>query len=153
MRTALGIAVSVMLVFAFLCHIAPAAMIRLFSRDPNVIAVGEEYLRIVSWNFVAAGTVFVASSMFQAIGNTVPSLICSFVRILMAIVPALLLARLPAFQLRWVWYLAVASVTTQVILILILLRGELRKRLAFAPVAEDLHGPEGAFAEAAKPAS
>ena len=51
---------------------------RVFSKDPAVIAVGDEYLRIVSWNFVASGVIFVASSMFQAMGNTMPSLIASF---------------------------------------------------------------------------
>ena len=157
MKSAMGIVVAVMLVFAVACHIAPAAMIGLFSRDPQVIAVGEEYLRIVSWNFIAAGAVFVASSMFQAIGNTVPSLICSFVRIGVAVVPALALARLPAFQLRWLWYLAVASVTLQVILSLLLLRMELTKRLAFevaAAAAEpEARGRGDAMAEAPEPAS
>ena len=42
---------------------------------------GDEYLRIISWNFVASGLVFVTSSMFQAMGNTIPSLLASFSRI------------------------------------------------------------------------
>jgi Na+-driven multidrug efflux pump len=63
--------------------------------------------------------VVVASSMFQAIGNTMPSLICSFLRIGVAVIPGLALARLPGFQLRWLWYLAVAGVTLQMILILL----------------------------------
>ncbi len=154
MKTALGMVVGVMLVFAALCHVAPAAMIGLFSRDPQVIAVGEEYLRIVSWNFIAAGAVFVASSMFQAIGNTLPSLICSFVRIAVAVIPALALARLPGFHLLWVWYLAVASVTLQMILSLLLLRIELRKRLAFELAVEPAaREGESALAGAAEPAS
>src|SRR5262245_2208874 len=78
-RSAVSIAVVVMVVFALLCHIAPAAMIRIFSSDPAVIAVGEEYLRIVSWNFISSGVVFVSSSMFQALGNTIPSLVSSLV--------------------------------------------------------------------------
>ena len=57
------------------CHIAPARADPRLLDDPEVIAVGEEYLRIVSWNFVASGIVFVASSMFQAMGNTLPSLV------------------------------------------------------------------------------
>ena len=70
-----------------------------------MIAVGEEYLRIISWNFVASGLIFVASSMFQAMGNTMPSLIASAVRISLIVVPAIALARLPGFQLHWIWYL------------------------------------------------
>ena len=60
---------------------APAAMIRIFSKDPSVIAVGAEYLQIVAWSFVASGVMFVARSMFQALGNTLPPLVRSFVRI------------------------------------------------------------------------
>jgi len=132
-KSAVVIAVGVMFVFALLCHIAPAAMIHVFSSDPEVIAVGEEYLRIVSWNFLASGVVFVNSSMFQALGNTMPALISSLVRVGIAVVPVLLLSRLPGFQLRWIWYIAVASVTLQLVLSLLLLRREFGRRLVFTP--------------------
>ena len=72
---------------------------------------------------------FVCSSMFQAMGNTVPSLVSSFVRIAVVAVPAFLLARLPGFHLRWIWYLSVASVTLQMLLSLLLIRLEFRSRL------------------------
>lgn len=133
--TAIRLSVVVMTIFALLCHVAPRAMIGVFSQDPEVLAAGEEYLRIVSWNFIAAGVVFVASSMFQAIGNTIPSLISSFVRLAAAVIPALLLSRLPGFELRWVWYIAVASVALQMIVSLLMLRHEMRKRLDFPPAA------------------
>ena len=58
-----------MMILVVLCQLVPAAMIRVFSTDPEVVAVGEEYLRIVSWNFPATGIVFIASSMFQALGQ------------------------------------------------------------------------------------
>src|SRR3989442_3501459 len=86
-RSAIGLGVSVMVVFALLCHVAPAAMVRIFSSDPQVVTVGEEYLRIASWNFVASGVVVVASSMFQALGNTVPSLLSSFTRVVLVAIP------------------------------------------------------------------
>lgn len=121
----------VMLLFALICHIAPAAMIGVFSRDPQVIAVGDEYLRIISWNFVASGIIFVGSSMFQAMGNTVPSLMTSLVRIVIVAIPAFLLSRLPGFELRWIWYLSVASVTLQLLMNLLLLKREFRLRLNF----------------------
>jgi len=131
MRVALGLVVGVMAVFAVACHIAPAAMIGVFSRDPQVVAVGTEYLRIISWNFIASGVVFVSSSMFQAIGNTLPSLLSSVVRVLVSVIPGILLARLPGFQLNWLWYLAVAAVTLQMTVSLLLLRNEMAARLAF----------------------
>src|SRR5205085_12689324 len=115
-----------------------------FSKDPAVIAVSVEYLRIIAWNFVASGLVFVASSMFQAMGNTMPSLFASSARILLIAIPALMLARLPSFQLHWIWYLSAGAVWVQLGIALTLLNREYRKRLAFGaapaspavPVAE-----------------
>ena len=132
--SAASLAGGLMLIFAAVCHVAPAAMIRFFSNDPNVVAVGDEYLRIVSWNFVASGIIFVGSSMFQAIGNTIPPLITSVLRLVLVAVPILMLSGNPHFTLRWVWYLSVASVTLQLILNLLLLRREFNLRLRFDTV-------------------
>src|SRR5262245_2185508 len=63
--TAALLAGGFMFLFAVACRLAAAPMITVFSQDPDVIAVGGEYLRIVSWSFVASGVVFVGSSMFQ----------------------------------------------------------------------------------------
>ena len=68
---------------------AAAGMVRVFTNEAAVVAVGEEYLRIVSWSFMASGVIFVASSMFQAMGNTIPSLVSSFTRIVGTALPAL----------------------------------------------------------------
>jgi MATE family, multidrug efflux pump len=85
----------------------------------------------VSWNFVASGLIFVAGSMFQAMGNTVPSLVSSGVRILLVAVPAILLSRTVGFQLNWIWYLSVGAVIVQLALSMLLLRREFSRRLAF----------------------
>jgi putative MATE family efflux protein len=134
-RDAALMATGVMILFAIICHIAPAALVGVFSNDPAVVAYGDEYLRIVSWNYVASGLIFVASSMFQAMGNTIPSLITSGVRIVMVAVPAVLLSHMPGFQLRWIWYLSVAAVVVQLTLSMLLLRREFGRRLVFEPVA------------------
>lgn len=131
-RDAAWMATAAMALFTIVCHLAPDALVRVFTRDAAAIAVGAEYLRIISWNFVASGLVLVSSSMFQAMGNTMPSLIASAVRISLVTIPALLLARLPAFQLNWIWLISVGAVLVQVALALSLLRREFRRRLAFA---------------------
>ena len=130
-KDAAWMAVAVMAFFAIACHIAPDALIRIFSRDPAVISVGSEYLRIISWNYVASGLIFVNSSMFQAMGNTVPSLFTSAVRIALIAIPAFVLARMPGFELRWIWYLSVVSVLIQLTLSMLLLRREFGRRLQF----------------------
>ena len=128
-KTASAMAASVMFVAAVACNIAPAALIGIFSDDPAVIAVGDEYLRIISWNFVASGLVFVTSSMFQAMGNTIPPLLASISRMLIIAVPVILLSRLPGFELRWIWYLSVVAILMQLAITLLLLRREFRLRL------------------------
>jgi Na+-driven multidrug efflux pump len=65
-------------------------------------------------------------------GNTVPSLVASGVRILLVAVPAILLSRAAGFQLRWIWYLSVVAVFVQLALSMWLLRREFGRRLTFA---------------------
>jgi putative MATE family efflux protein len=116
---------------AAICLMADEQMIRFFSSDPAVVAVGAEYLQVISWGMVASGIVFVNGSMFQAVGNTVPPLIASFTRILMVAIPAVLLSDVRGFELKWIWYLSVAATILQVAMSLLLLRREFRIRLAF----------------------
>jgi len=130
--TAVSMAVGVMAVWAVACHFGAAPMVRLFSVDAQVVAVGEEYLRIVAWTFVGSGLVFVSSSMFQALGNTLPPLAASFGRMLLTALPAILLARMPGFELKWIWYLSAGTIGFQVITVLLLLQREYRLRLGSA---------------------
>jgi putative MATE family efflux protein len=127
-------ATAFMVIFTIVCHIAPVAMVRVFSKDPAVIGVGEEYLRIISLNYVASGIIFVNASMFQAMGNTIPSLITSSVRIIVVAIPAIILSRMAGFDLTGVWWLSVASVFVQLGLSSLLLRREFTRRLAFPPL-------------------
>ncbi len=66
----LQIAAVLMVVLMMLCHFAPELVVRPFSSDPKVIAVGADMLRILSFNFLASGVVFISGSLFQALGNT-----------------------------------------------------------------------------------
>jgi putative MATE family efflux protein len=122
-----------MLLMAILCNIIPAAFIRVFSDDPAVVTVGVDYLRVVSWTFAGSGVIFVCSSMFQAMGNTMPSLIASVTRIVVIAVPAILLSRVSGFELRWIWYLSAGAIVLQLAIVLIFLRREFRLRLDSMP--------------------
>jgi putative MATE family efflux protein len=136
-RDAAALATGGMLLLAVAVWLGGDVMVRAFSSDAAVIGVGEEYLHIVAINFVASGIIFVSSSMFQAMGNTMPSLITSAARIAIIAIPVLLLAPTPGFSLRWIWYISAAAVFVQLLLNLLLLRREFRLRLAFdaAPTA------------------
>ncbi len=130
-RSAALMAAGVMIVFTVGCRIFADALIAFFSSDPQVVAVGGEYLRIVSWTFAASGVIFVGSSMFQALGHTLPALIASFSRLVLVAVPAFILSSAPGFRLNWIWYLSVGALIVQLAVMLLLLQREMRVRLAF----------------------
>ena len=133
-RAAALMAAGVMIVFTVICRLLAAPMVGFFSSDTQVVAVGAEYLRIVCWTFAGSGIIYVGSSMFQALGHTMPALVASFCRIALVAVPAFIMSGMPGFQLRWIWYLSIAALIVQLTLNLLLLQREMRVRLAFAPV-------------------
>ena len=130
-KRAAAMGAAAMLGLTIACNLFPDQMIRFFSSDAAVNAVGAEYLQIVSWSLAASAVVMVNGSLFQAMGNTIPPLVASFTRILVVAIPAMLLARLPGFELRWIWYLSVGATILQLGMNLLLLRREFRLRLQF----------------------
>jgi putative MATE family efflux protein len=128
-RAAAWISTLLMLADTLLCTWKADWLIKLFSNDPATIAVGDSYLSIISWNFVASGLAFTCSSLFQALGNSWPSLLSSASRIITYIVPALWLGSQGHFELRHLWYLSVVSTSLQAVLSLVMLHWQFRQRL------------------------
>ena len=134
-RTAVLLETAIMAVILVLCQIAPASLIAAFTREPQVIAVGTDYLRIISWNFIGSGIIFTCSGMFQAMGNTWPALLSGVSRLVIFGIPAIWLSKQPGFTLRQVWVTSVVTVLLQAVISFVLVRMEMRKRLTFAPLA------------------
>jgi putative MATE family efflux protein len=130
--SALKIGTVIMLAVTALCQWNPEMLIRFFSKDPAVVEVGSGYLRIISWNFVCNGIIFACSGLFQGLGNTWPALLSSAMRILTFVLPALWLAHQPWVKIEYFWYISLASITLQALMSLLLLQGEMRRKLAFA---------------------
>ncbi len=122
------IGASLMAVLTLLCQIKPELPIGAFTSDAPALAVGAEFLRVISWNFVAAGLIFTCSGMFQALGNTIPALISGAFRFLSFALPALWLSTRPGFTLHQVWLLSLATGTCQALLSTWMLLGQLQKR-------------------------
>jgi len=135
-RAGAAMSSAVMIVLTILCHIAPEALVRAFNADPRVVAYGAEYLRVISWNFLFSGLVFVSSSVFQGMGNTLPSLATSALRLIVFAVPSYLLSQRPGFQLLHVWLAGVVAVALQFAVNMALLHREFKRRLNFGPQAE-----------------
>lgn len=132
-RAAAWMSSAVMATLTVLCLFSAPSLVRLFTHDPAVVAVGATYLQIVSWNFVAAGLAFTASSMFQAIGNSWPSLISSGTRLVTYVAPAIWLGTHGNFDLTLLWWMSVGGVTLQAIVALILIAQQFRQRLVPRP--------------------
>jgi putative MATE family efflux protein len=120
-----------MLLLTLLCQWRAPALVGFFTAEAQARAVGTEYLRLISWNFVCSGLVFTCSGMFQALGNTWPSVLSSATRLVTFALPAALWSRQPGFRIDDVWYLSIATVTLQAATSLLLLHRQLRLQLTF----------------------
>ena len=127
-RMAVLIGGAVMLIATIVAQLESDRMLALFTREPAVIAVGAAFLYVAAFNFIAQGLIFTCSGMFQALGNTIPSLISGASRLVTFALPALWLSRQPNFTMQQVWWLAVATVTLQALFRVWLLMREFRKR-------------------------
>ncbi|HTT43548.1 MAG TPA: MATE family efflux transporter [Steroidobacteraceae bacterium] len=147
-RHAVLLSSALMFLLTLVCQWRPELFIRLFTTDPRAVTVGAGYLRIISWNFIATGLIFVCSGMFQALGNAWPSLLSSACRIFTFVLPAVWLSGQPGFTLTEVWWLSVATVTLQALMSTLLLLREFRRRLgsgvARALVLPAAQEPKGA---------
>jgi putative MATE family efflux protein len=135
-RAAMILACTSMIITTVLCQYFPEPIIRVFSKDPEVISVGAGYLRIISLTFVATGAIFATASMFQAVGNTIPPLVSSSLRLVLFAVPIFFLSRTPLLKIPMIWYFSAASVFVQAIANIILVRREFDRKLVFTPIGE-----------------
>jgi len=128
-KSVLLLETAVMATFTMLAQWRPEFWLGGFTKDPETIAIGALFLRMISMNLVAQGLIFVCSSMFQGLGNTKPVLLSSGARLITYTLPLLWLSARPEFRIEQVWYLSIATTTLQAALSLWLLRLEFRKRL------------------------
>lgn len=143
-RAAALMSAAIMVLDTLLCQWQADGLVKLFSSDPTAVAVGDGYLRILSWNFVATGFVFTCSSLFQALGNAWPALISSGTRTGLFLVVAIWFGLQGHFELRHLWYASVVTVTLQAVFSLLLLQQQFRRRLARPVAASALEAPVNA---------
>ncbi|MBL8551138.1 MAG: MATE family efflux transporter [Hyphomonadaceae bacterium] len=134
-RTAALYGSSVMVALTLFCQIRPEALVRPFAEDARTLATAAEFMRVLSWNFVATGLVFTCSSIFQGLGDTRPSFIASVVRLASFLGPALWLSQQPHTQLHDYWRVSVVCVLLQCAVCLAFLARMLRRKLGQAATA------------------
>lgn len=116
-KTGLWYAVAIMAVGTLLFMLLPQPMLSLFESQEEMISgeltrIGVPALRIISLSFLMAAVGIVLSTVFQAIGNGVLSLIMSLARQLVVLLPAAwLLARWKGLDAVW-WAFPIAEVVS-----------------------------------------
>lgn len=106
-------AVCLMLTCMACIQIFPVPMLRLFDASDNMLSIGVPAMRIISVSFIFAGYCIITSSFFQALGKSVYSMLVSFIRQLIFLVPAAyLLSKTGNVNMVWfAWPIAeIASV-------------------------------------------
>lgn len=97
------IAVSIMCIGFAIFMIFPTQLLIMFNASENMLTVGVPALRIISTSFLLAGYNIIVSSVFQAMGNGLYSLVTAVARQLLCILPlAYLFASIAG--LHAVWY-------------------------------------------------
>jgi putative MATE family efflux protein len=123
------IGVALMLMLTALCQFEAEWLMRVFTSEAAVVAIGVHFLIVSSWNFAANAVIFSASSMFQAMGNTWPTIGSSIVRLVVFVGPVLWLSTQRWFELHHVWYVSLVSMFLQAVVSYLLLRREFALRL------------------------
>lgn len=66
----------------------PKFLLSFFSATPEMLAIGVPALKIISLSFLVAGTNIALGAVFQAFGKSVISMLVSFIRQLLVLIPA-----------------------------------------------------------------
>ncbi len=114
-----------MLIGLAVMQIIPDKLLLMFNASPAMLSIGVPALRIISLSFVFAGFGIVASSVFQALGNSMYSLIVSIARQLVVLLPvAYILSKFQQLDLVWLSFpiAEIASVVLSVLFLRIVLK-------------------------------
>ena len=111
-KLSIAISVSIMLIGLLLFQLVPAQLLGFFDASPHMLEVGIPALRIISLSFVFAGYCITVSSVFQALGNGMYSLIVSVARQLLVILPvAYIFSRIFGLHMVW-WSIPIAEIVS-----------------------------------------
>ncbi len=115
-------AMSIMLIGTLIFQFVPDVLLNFFNASPDMLRIGSVALRVISFSFVMAGFSIVASSVFQALGHGMSSLIISVARQLGVLVPvAYLLSLTGNLHLVW-WAFPIAEVVSLVMSVVVMQR-------------------------------
>ncbi len=114
-KLSIGLACSIMVVGMVVFQLMPVQLLSLFGAEEEMILIGVKALRTISLSFVFAGYGIVLSSVFQAFGNGVFSLLTSVIRQLVVILPvAYMFAVTLGLDAVW-WAYPIAEIVAMIV--------------------------------------
>ena len=109
---AMALAVSVMTIGMLVFELLPKQLLGLFGASDNMLSIGIPALRIIALSFPFAGVCIALGSTFQAFSKSINSLIVSFGRQLVVLLPAAwLLSRTGIVRNVW-WAVPIAEIVS-----------------------------------------
>ena len=108
-------AIAIMLIGLSVFQIFPTQLLMMFNASPSMLEIGVPALRIISLSFLFAGYCIMISSVFQALGNGIYSMVVSIARQLVVLLPAAYLLSKTG-ELSLVWWAFPASEIMSLIL-------------------------------------
>ena len=125
-------AVVLMIAGTIVFQVFPATLMNMFNASDELISTGVVALRTISLSFTLSGICIVFSTFFQAVGNGVYSLIISFIRQLIIILPAaFILIRMGG--INSVWWAFVISEFVALVLCIVLFMSIKKKTIDLLP--------------------
>ncbi len=121
-RLGLICAVSYMLLGLLAFQIFPDQLLSIFNASPEMLEIGREALRIISWSFLFAGFCIITSCVCQALGKSIYSLFTSIGRQLVVLIPAAFLLSLSGnVHIVW-WAFPIAELSSLALSVIFMLR-------------------------------
>lgn len=119
-KLSVALAVCMMLIGLTLFMVIPGPLLSLFEASEEMLRIGIPALRIIGLSFAFAGYCIVIGSVFQALGNGIYSMLVSFIRQLIVLLPtAYVLARTVGLEGIW-WSFPIAEIFSVAVTTLLL---------------------------------
>lgn len=127
-RCSLKYAIVIMLLGLCIFQLFARQILGLFDASPRMITIGVTALRIISLHFAIAGICVVCSSVFQALGSAVYSMVISIARQLVVLLPAAYILAV-TIGLNAVWWSFPIAETASLALTLCFFRKIFREKI------------------------
>lgn len=109
LKSGILVNIPVILMISILCVAFPHGIMRAFVKDPEVIRVGVDYLRIVGGGYLFFTVFYVSNGIINGAGKTLPTMILSFISLCVVRVPLAGLLSGTNLGIHGIWIAIVVS--------------------------------------------